>query len=300
MGCGASSGKYIENNEHERLNPKRISVDSDIPCPDYWRGQDLSTNFRHLVKCEVDDPGELAALQELMDNTLVHEPDKPVRRYVIDFAVRVEDWHMWDEYRRSLTYISDIRGDEANAMNHDGILSTTKSGTIESIPLTTARIPEAWKNRLYPAANESYLWHATSKEIAEMIQEENFSTVQSGTANGQVLGRGIYLAESPSLSDDYACKGPQGRYCMLLVRASLGKVYSTRRFSKWRGKKLVMTTFTSKLVKKGECDSVLGDRTLGNRKGIREYCVANETQLYPEYLILYNRLEASSAWSGPS
>jgi len=150
-------------------------------------------------------------------------------------------------------------------------------------------LPEAYKGRLSTAANETYLWHATPRAAAEKIVAQDFKTSKSGSANGQVLGKGVYLAESASLSDEYAVKGPQGRYCMLLVRSVLGKVHATRRFSKWRGKKLVMTTFTTKLVKAGECDSVLGDRSLANRKGVREYCVANNTQLYPEYLILYNR-----------
>jgi hypothetical protein len=278
--------------EQDPINPKRIGVDSSLPCPNYWFEQDLDTHFRKLVKCEVEDKDELVALQELMDKTAVSEPGKHHPKLQIEWVVRVEDWHMWDEYRRSISYIADIRGDAACASNNADVLATTISGTAEKVPLTTRCLPKSWAGRLEGEANEAYLWHATPRAIAEKIQEHDFDTHKSGTANGQVLGRGIYLAESPSLSDEYAVKGPQGRYCMLLVRAVLGKVHATRRFSKWRGKKLVMTTFTTKLVKKGECDSVIGDRALGNRKGIREYCVANNTQLYPEYLILYNRLEA--------
>jgi hypothetical protein len=276
------------------VHPLRIGVNSDVPCPDYWIEQDITQPFRRCVKCEVDEPHELAALQELMDNTLMPEPGQPNRRFQIEFAMRVEDWNMWDEYRRSISYISEIRGDEANCLNTN-VLSTTKTGTVEAVPLTTRVLPKAFMNRLAPECNETYLWHATSRKNAEKIIQDDFRTDHSGKANGQVLGRGIYLAESPSLSDQYACKGPQGRYCMLLVRAVLGKVHSTRRFARWRGKKLVMTTFTTKMVRKGECDSVLGDRTRQQRKDIREYCVANNTQLYPEYLILYNRVDMNGS-----
>jgi hypothetical protein len=292
MGCFFGKAKEVG----PEIHPKRIGVDSDIPCPSYWQERDITKEgFRKCVKCEKEEPDELAALQELMDNTLMPEPGQQPRRFQIEFAMRVEDWNMWDEYRRSISYISSIRGDEANGLNSDGVLSTTKSGTVETIPLTTRTLPKAFLDRLNPECNETYLWHATARKAAEKIVEDDFSTGHSGEANGQVLGRGVYLAESPSLSDQYAVKGPQGRYCMLLVRAVLGKVHSTRRFSRWRGKKLVMTTFTTKMVKKGECDSVLGDRTRQNRKGVREYCVANNTQLYPEYLILYNRIDLDTS-----
>jgi len=279
MGCGSSSAK-----EHTALNPKRIAVESSIAFPSYWAiGESLT---RKCTKCEVSEPNEMAALQELMDKTLLADSGK---RLVVEFAMRIEDSHMWDDYRRAITYISDVRGKEV--AETAGTLTTTKSGHLEEMPLTTRNLPQAYKGRLVADANETYLWHATPRAAAEKIVKEDFQTHMAGSANGQVLGRGIYLAESCSLADEYACKGPQGRYCMLLCRSVLGKVHATRRFSRWRGKKLVMTTFTTKLVKAGECDSVLGDRGLANRKGVREYCVANNTQLYPEYLILYNRVE---------
>lgn len=286
MGCGASV------DEKSSLNPKRISVDSDLGFPDYWGEEDITKSHRKVVQCHETDLEEKKAIQELLDNTLLPSAQ---HRCVADVVLRVEDSHMWDEYKRSITYIADMRGDEANALNAGGALATTRSGTMEGLPLTTQKLPKAFQDRLAAEANETYLWHATPRKYAEMIIKDDFSTRGSGSANGQVLGKGIYLAESCSLSDEYAVPGPvQGRYCMLLVRATLGKVHATRRFSKWRGKKLVMTTFTTRLVKAGECDSVLGDRERAGRAGVREYVVANREQLYPEYLILYNR-EARSA-----
>merc|ERR1712014_339362 len=109
------------------------------------------------------------------------------------------------------------------------------------------------------------------------------------------------FAECASLADTYAPPGPDELHQLLLVRCALGRVYVAKRYTGWRGHKLVRLVSTGKLVRRGDYDSVLGDRNEAFNVDIREYCVANGSQLYPEYMILYRRVPSTSpcAQKGP-
>mmetsp|Transcript_125669 Transcript_125669/g.235054 ORF Transcript_125669/g.235054 Transcript_125669/m.235054 type:complete len:297 (+) Transcript_125669:13-903(+) len=292
MGC--SKSKYAGTNDIVKCNRLRLAASSSIPLPNYWSVTDAEGSHRKCVACESADPSELTNLQVLFDKTRLKDS---LHRLKIERVVRVEDSEFWDEYKRSITYILDTRSAEEKFLNDETAIAHTVSGSIEELPLTTRCLPEAYSHRLHRGANETYLFHATSRKAADAIIAEDFKTNLSGKANGQVLGRGVYLAESAAFSDEYAVKGPSGFFCMLVVRAVLGKVHATSRYTKMRGRKLVFTTRTSKLVREGKCDSVLGDRKKANTRGIREYCVANSTQLYPEYLVLYSREKLPDEWA---
>jgi len=274
-------------------NKKRLAASSTLPFPSYWSVRDEGTDHRRVVECGKDEPAELTAVQAFMDATLYPDAKYHLK---VQRVIRVEDSDMWDEHRRSITYITDTRHPEELFQNDGTHLAKTKSGHLQLIPLTTRCLPEYFTGRMYRDANETYLWHATKRAAAESIIQNDFKVRKQSP---QVLGKGVYFAESPTLSDKYAVVGPSGFYCMLLVRVVLGKVDATRHVSRFKGKKLVFTTHTTKMVRKGICDSVVLERPYNNT---REYCVANNTQLYPEYLILYSREDpkgANSATPGP-
>jgi len=202
---------------------------------------------------------------------------------------------MWTLYERSINYVSETR----STLDQPPKVISTPRGSPQSPPLTTRQLPLEFAERLRDEANETYLWHGTDRASAESIIKEDFNIKRAGEAHAKALGRGAYFAESASLADHYATPGPDGLHALLLVRAALGKVFVTKRYTGWRGHKLVRLVSTTKLVRKGRFDSVLGDRNVAfNGLDIREYCVANSNQCYPEYMVLYSRHDRSAKLEG--
>ena len=52
--------------------------------------------------------------------------------------------------------------------------------------------------------NEVYLWHGTTPRAAASITEHGFKLDYAGTNTGSLYGKGIYLAEFSSKSDESA------------------------------------------------------------------------------------------------
>lgn len=136
--------------------------------------------------------------------------------------------------------------------------------------------------------NEVYLWHGTSPHGALGISKEGFRLKYAGTAAGSMYGDGVYLAECCSKSDEYAKDDTdglyKGQYCLLLCRAVLGEMLTLRVGG------TVVHNIVDAAMKGGAYDSVLGDReaSVGT---YREFIVYEEDQVYPEYVILYNRTD---------
>jgi len=97
-----------------------------------------------------------------------------------------------------------------------------------------------------------------------------------------MYGKGAYMAESITKADEYAEDEPGGYYdgvfAVLLLRVCLGKYYYTTSRD---------TTAKDKLLS-GAYDSTLGDRAAAVNT-FREFVVYNSDQLYPEYVVLYQR-----------
>jgi len=105
---------------------------------------------------------------------------------------------------------------------------------------------------------EVYLWHGTSPTGAKGISADSFKLGLAGSNAGTMCGRGIYLAECSSKSDEHASDDTEGVYkglfCLLLCRVMLGEL-------------LHLTTggrATHGMIREGinsaSYDSVLGDR----------------------------------------
>jgi hypothetical protein len=131
------------------------------------------------------------------------------------------------------------------------------------------------------SVNERFLFHGTSAVAANLITQGDFRIDKAGSNAGTLYGRGIYLAESCAKSDEYTTEDEDGLRYILVVRSCLGRMFYTAE----------ATPDVDKLVHdcvSGPYDSVLGDREKC-RGTFKEIMVYDDTQAYPEYIIVYRR-----------
>ncbi|XP_013395273.1 uncharacterized protein LOC106162513 [Lingula anatina] len=153
----------------------------------------------------------------------------------------------------------------------------------------TCQLSGILNGRLKNELNEYYLFHGTSADVAEAICATGLD-FRIGSEG--LFGKGIYLAENSSKSDQYGklnkdCRGTKG-IKMFLVRACIGRPYLTREKKQFprppctvKGCMQVLCTHTSHF------DSVIAD--VSNML-YREFIVYEKTMCYPEYIITYDRI----------
>lgn len=138
-------------------------------------------------------------------------------------------------------------------------------------------------------SHEKWLWHGTSHEATAGISTADFRLNLAGTNAGTLYGRGIYLAEAITKSDEYTKAGGEvwkagdtiTERVALLCLASLG----------WVNYNDEVRPDPDALVASctgGSFHSVLGDREK-IRGTYREIIVYDENQAYPAYICHYNR-----------
>ncbi|CAE7405535.1 Parp11 [Symbiodinium sp. CCMP2592] len=131
--------------------------------------------------------------------------------------------------------------------------------------------------------NEVYLWHGTPVRTGLAIAQSDFSLNFAGSGAGTMYGKGLYFSESCTKADEYALNEPRGHYDgvrgLLLCRVCLGNFHYTLDREPSAIDKYV----------NGKCDSTIGDRTKAANT-YREMVVYDRDQVYPEYLVLYERL----------
>lgn len=248
-------------------------------------------------------PQIMQEIQALFDGTYrkVYTRDRrgvPIPdRFEVKEVVRVMNGQVWREYagRRE-----EIRKRVA------GTTPTVPEGT-RTMTLLKGR-PAPVLPELNAAVNEQWLFHGTTRDAAKGIGENDFRLDLTGSNAGTLYGKGIYLAENATKSDEYGegPKGPAGEEAeigtesgrnsvssgpppeivresyMLLCRSALGKVFYTDE----------QRPNADELVRKctsNEFDSVLGDRLKKNGT-FREIVVYNDDNVYPEYIIRYERI----------
>eukprot|EP00927_Polykrikos_kofoidii_P004315 TRINITY_DN11705_c0_g1_i1.p1 TRINITY_DN11705_c0_g1~~TRINITY_DN11705_c0_g1_i1.p1 ORF type:complete len:526 (+),score=55.36 TRINITY_DN11705_c0_g1_i1:52-1578(+) len=135
--------------------------------------------------------------------------------------------------------------------------------------------------------NEKYLFHGTKPSAARAICTDDFSLRKAGSNAGTLYGPGIYFAEASSKSDEYAADekdGPfVGMYAMLVCRVLCGRVNYTDLVAP------PVDELVDSVKKDGTHDSILGDREKC-RGTYREFIIFDESQAYPEYVIVYRRV----------
>jgi hypothetical protein len=137
---------------------------------------------------------------------------------------------------------------------------------------------------IFGSINEGYLWHGTPIRTALSIAQKAFDMNLAGTGRGAMYGPGAYFAESCTKADEYAFDEPGGFYdgirALILCRVCMGNMYYTTKFGQEEA---------YEKVKAGQCDSTLGDLKK-HRKTFREFVIYDSDQIYPEYVILYQRI----------
>jgi len=131
-------------------------------------------------------------------------------------------------------------------------------------------------------ANEAWLFHGTRSLAAESITSNDFRVDLAGSSAGSLYGRGIYLAENCTKADEYSYPDKAGLYTMLVCRTTLGKVL-------YNDERLPDPRKCEDACLKGDYHSVLGDRKKC-RGTFREFCVFDEDQIYPNYVVSYRRV----------
>jgi len=239
--------------------------------PGYWRTQDvlkLKKTYQ-TVACEHE---EIEALQQIFDHTFkrVLTRDR-VYEYQLgvseEMPFRLEIAHAFRSEHAEL-YRRFARRKEAY-----------RGGTPYKAKTLEAPYSAYLNSRL--GDGEALLAHGTNPSSAMGILKTGFVLNHAGKATGTMFGYGIYLAECVSKSDEYARDDNGGTYpglmAMLLCRCLVGSPH-------------VVTEAGDHIqaAKDSRRDCVVGDREskVGTYK---EYIFFDETQVYPEYAVIYRR-----------
>jgi len=254
-----------------------------------------------VIAYQLQAPGVVRDIQGLFDATYrkVYTRDRrgvPIPdRFVVREVHRVMNDQVWREYVRKREEIRQQLGG-ARATTPDGVHTMN----------FLARLPSSSLPRLDGQVNESWLFHGTTAQSAQGIAENDFRLDLSGSNAGTLYGRGIYLAENATKSDEYGegPKGPAGEEkemgfegprpppgpppplvresYILLCRSLLGRV-------NYNDERMPDPDNLQRSCLNGEYHSVLGDRLKLNGT-FREIIVYNDDYAYPEYVVKYERI----------
>eukprot|EP00401_Gymnodinium_catenatum_P029698 CAMPEP_0117512336 /NCGR_PEP_ID=MMETSP0784-20121206/28978_1 /TAXON_ID=39447 /ORGANISM="" /LENGTH=473 /DNA_ID=CAMNT_0005308051 /DNA_START=405 /DNA_END=1823 /DNA_ORIENTATION=+ len=229
-------------------------------------------------------PGTTASsLQTLLDDTYKNKytrdrkDGKVPNRLVLVHAQVVQNEQNWVEYMaRKQRIKAEIAAKPLNPHAGEKLTAVTMiSQGICKLPQLDSTVQEVW------------LWHGTTQGGAEGITSEDFRINLAGSGAGTLYGRGIYLAEMCSKSDEYT-KEEGAEHYILLCRATLGRVF-------YNDEVKPNPNALEDCCLHGEYHSVLGDREK-IRGTYREIMVYDDDQVYPEYIIRLPE-SAHSRWA---
>lgn len=198
------------------------------------------------------------------------DPGLPVGYRALQ-VIRTEDSHILKRYLAMRDHIKTLRS-EASVTRPDPSVVTDSF---------VSSHPESF-DQLDGTINEVYLWHGTKVRSALSIAQCDFDLSFAGSHAGTMYGRGVYLSESCTKADEYAEDEPdgyyQGIYALVLCRVVLGEYFYTQD----------RNPNAHVEVQSGRYDSTLGDR-LKKVDTFREFVVYNADQIYPEFVVVYQR-----------
>jgi Ca2+-binding EF-hand superfamily protein len=202
--------------------------------------------------------------------------------YSIKRVFRNQNQSMWKNYSLMRTAIAQECKEDSAGVKYEDVSIENK------VSLDT---------ELQPGINEWRLFHGTKIAACRGICGSNFRLALSGTGatwkepgsdkGSPLYGFGIYLAERITKADEYADPLPDGDEdaglsACLIVRCIGGRpnIVTTNDIEK---EKLKMDVFD------GPYHSVFGDRVVTLGKPYREIVVYDKDQIYPEFLVIYER-----------
>ncbi|KAH9487844.1 hypothetical protein Btru_067787 [Bulinus truncatus] len=248
------------------------ALSHDREFPPYWTKEGRSSPY--LI--DVDDRTS-QAITDLVEQTwgrravgegrdargLDHE------QLVVTNVVRVENTKLFGEYRKA-------RRDLLRKQIRKGRVSESIAGlgrTRQNV-LTTRLLPEFMKEDLYHEINEHYVFHGTTVDRIGALTSFGFNPGQSSDSN--MLGSGVYGAENSIKADQYAdpahARSRPGHSLKLILSRML------------LGDPLVLNEPSTGQLPP-QRDSIIGDGPWM----FREFVVKNGNQVYPEYVITYER-----------
>jgi len=223
------------------------------------------------------------AVQNMMDRTWKNVATRDRDHRIVKFFEVVNVLHnentaLWSNYVRA----------------RDAIRRSISSGTeVARIEAKTSAVepnglPDCLGD-LEPTVNECLLFHGTKPTAADNICKSHFLLHLAGVNKGTLYGPGIYFAENSSKADEYADDDKdgiyQGLYAMLLCRVTCGNMLVTEEVMPDREE-----LKRSCAGPHAKFHSVLGDREKA-RGTFREFVIFGNDQAYPEYVIIYRRVE---------
>lgn len=290
-GRGGRTDKEMCSCGHKRKlhASARTGVDA-VNYPEYWSKKVASGDgeFNELVDLR-DHGGEIMnKFQRLLDGTysdvttrdrVNHSGSWMVpRNFKLAGAYRNENSKLWRKYCIKKAELQKER-------REGGILYDSFNDVL------TSRVWESLNSeRLDPEINEWYLFHGTSASASRNICSTDFKMRLAGTATGTLYGKGSYLAESITKADEYS-KNEEGSFTVLLCRVLGGRVNYT-------DERTPDATELTRSCTEGDFDCILGDRKKVSGT-YREFIIFDTENVYPEYILKYQRGEMFKSPSHP-
>jgi len=249
---------------------------------------------RMVAKMEVNEASVKAKFQRLLDLThrKVYTRDRlgqpvPERLELVSVSTVTND-DMWADYmaRRETVrqeLAEDPKGFEPYEVDTVAKAVPEFAAAGEAADTIAEALASDFAEPLLREANEVFLFHGTSAEAADKITTGYFNINLAGSSAGTLYGRGVYLADNATKSDEYSRPTASGYRHLLLCRATLGKVFYT-------DAKDADPRACEAACLKGNFHSVLGDRRKC-RGTFREFILFDEEQVYPNYILRYRRIE---------
>lgn len=272
--------EIIENFEEDEDNDEKIELDED--CPHYWNNQDLSRPFDDKARVT---GSEFRKFQELLDDTFKNKATrdrkgKMASRFKVTDVMRLEDSRLFKRYLQK-------RAEMAELPRPKLIKNMPGSGKIKTTDFAT---DEIWGDEdgegvlSAPGLNEAYLFHGSNPVGALGIGEDGFNMSKVGSNVGTMFGGGAYFGEACSKSDEYSTQDIggvfPGKFALLVCRVLLGSTFRVTDSN--------IPAIEAALAT-GHYQSVLGDREAAVGT-YREFVVFDEAQIYPEYVVIYERV----------
>lgn len=240
-----------------------------------------------VAKSAVNDPLLFERFQKLLDSThrQVWTRDRgkqgmPDRLQLVQ-VVEVTNAELWVDYMaRQEAIRRELNKDKRQMFPVSADTDLISSGASDDDWIFTGP-------RLDRNVNEVFLFHGTSPVAADSISTGNFKLNFAGSNAGTLYGRGVYLAENASKSDEYTRpEWGTGNRTLLVCRVTLGRPYYTDEVSpspRDCERKCLYDRF----------HAVLGDRRKA-RGTFREFVVFDEEQIYANYILTYRRVILAS------
>jgi len=250
--------------------------------PPYWDTSEGGGAKRIDIRSEE----QVATFQRLLDETWKPKATRDrkgalPKRLMVKKVQRVEAcalWNRFSRYRRNM------------ALAREGgccsPIEELRQGS-DCVPVRTQQICDSAPELFGPLqreVNEQYLFHGTSPSGALGIIKEGFDMRKNRTQDELLFGPGAYFAEAASKFDEYAQADEFSGMCAVLVcRVLCGEMFIA--LNKLDPRTYGDPEFVDKY------DGVLGDREacVGT---YREFVVFKQEQVYPEYLVFYDREES--------